>query len=91
MKGIEAYLYFGIAVYCIYCLGIYETYPYKGRKHTHTCTCVVRKRGGRDNLKTPIECQQGFSVTITIEIYRVSFPTKFSLRGAEGGGGSWWG
>jgi hypothetical protein len=46
---------------------------------------VVRKRGGRDNLKTPIECQQGFSVTITIEIYRVSFPTNFSL--GWGGGG----
>jgi hypothetical protein len=36
MKGIEAYVYFGIAVhvYCIYRLGIYEAFPPQ-RKNTH--------------------------------------------------------
>ncbi len=39
MKGIEAYVYFGIAVYCIYCLDIYETYPStkEGNTHIHVC------------------------------------------------------
>ncbi len=49
MKGIEAYVYFGLQyMYYIYSLNIYETYPAQGKKtHTYTVSVrmyVVRKR-----------------------------------------------